>query len=78
MSVLGHSHRFGECNWNYTHALNGRALIEDVFELNFGYPVTYLIDEDLVIRAYISSSSIEKVESGQAYTEVLQTIREND
>lgn len=76
--MLGHSHRFGECNWNYTHALNGRALIEDVFELNFGYPVTYLIDEDLVIIAYISSSSIEKVESGQAYAEVLQTIREND
>jgi len=65
-------------SWTYTHALNGRELIEDVFELNFGYPVTFLVDEDLVIVAKIPSSKIEEVESGEAYSEVLKIIREND
>ncbi len=65
-------------NWTFIHALNGRELIEDVFKLNFGYPVTFIVDEDLVIRAKILSSTIEEVESGLAYKEVLQIVRENE
>ena len=64
-------------NWKYIHATNGRLLIEEVFELNFGYPVTFLVDENLVIQAIIPSSTKEEVETGDAYSELLKIIMDN-
>lgn len=52
--------------WNFIHASNGMYLDEDVFKLYFGYPLTIVVDEDLVIKAIFPSFNEEKLNSGEA------------
>ncbi len=64
--------------WSFTHALNGRELIDDVFQLYFGYPLTLLVDENLVITNIFPGASREKIESGEAYSKILAIITSNE
>lgn len=52
--------------WNFTHASNGMYLDEDVFKLFFGYPLTIVVDENLVIKEVLPFFKEEQLKSGEA------------
>jgi thiol-disulfide isomerase/thioredoxin len=64
--------------WDFTHALNGDELITKVFQLNFGYPLTIFVNEELVITDIFPGVSREKIKSGIALSSILEIVNQYD
>jgi peroxiredoxin len=60
--------------WHFTQLSSGMELIFDVFRMGWGYPTTYVVDENAAIIAAFSGGSTDPVEAVKNIDEHLSSI----
>lgn len=63
--------------WSFTQATNGMYLIEDVFKIFFGYPLTLVVDKNGIIRDVLPRYTSEDISNGSALISLLEIVKSN-
>ena len=61
-------------SWNFTHLANENDIIHKIFKIEFGYPTTYLLNEDAQIIKSFSGGAVGEQAITQIQNKLIPTI----